>query len=121
MLADDSRTVRESAVQALGALGKDSVDPLIEALVHEDWHVRMGAAIALRIIGDPRSIQPLIERLSDPSRFVRRETVKSLGRMGDLSVLEPLRSALLDEDEGVRGKAEAAIRRILEFSSGVES
>ncbi|MDD1676932.1 MAG: HEAT repeat domain-containing protein [Methanomicrobiales archaeon] len=119
LLADNNRTIRESAVQALGGFGPVSVAPLIEALAHEDWHVRMGAAIALRINGDPRSVEPLIRCLRDESRFVRREAVKSLGRVGSLSAVEPLQSALHDMDDGVREKAELAIRKILEHSSGL--
>ena len=119
VLGDPNRTLRESAVQALGGLGPVCVIPLIEALSHEDWHVRMGAAIALRIDGDPRSIQPLIGCLADANRFVRREAVKSLGRVGDMAAVGPLQSALQDEDGGVRGKAQAAIRKIVEHSSGI--
>jgi HEAT repeat protein len=119
MLADVNRTVRESAVQALGGLGDESVAPLISALAHPDWHVRMGAVIALRINGDPRAIRPLIGSLSDPSRFVRREAVKSLGRVGDISAVEPLQGMLKDEDEGVRLKAGIALKKILERSSAL--
>lgn len=117
MLADYNRAVRESAVQALGGLGDASVIPLIGALTHPDWHVRMGGAIALRINGDPRAVPPLIQSLSDQSRFVRREAVKSLGRVGDLTAVEALQKMLQDEDEGVRLKAGAALRKILERSS----
>jgi hypothetical protein len=112
LLGDGNRSIREAAVRALGASGKEAVEPLIEALGNPDWHIRMGSAIALRIIGDPRAVEPLIRTLSDESRFVRREVAKSLGRMGDPRATEPLIAVLEDLDEGVRIRAAAALGKI---------
>lgn len=112
LLGDGHRSTREHTVRALGALGVVAVEPLIQALEDPDWHVRTGAAVALRIIGDERAIEPLIKVLGDGNRFVRREAAKSLGRIGDARVVEPLISALQDRDSGVRGKAILALGRL---------
>jgi len=112
LLGNAHRGTREHAVRALGALGVVAVEPLILALDDPDWHVRTGAAVALRIIGDERAIEPLIKMLGDRNRFVRREAAKSLGRIGDARVVEPLIHVLRDQDTGVRGKAVTALGRL---------
>jgi hypothetical protein len=112
LLGDGNRGVREATVRALGAFGGEAVGTLIEALGNEDWHIRMGSAIALRIIGDFRGMEPLIRALSDENRFVRREAAKSLGRIGDRRATEPLIAVLEDRDLGVRIRAAAALGKI---------
>jgi len=112
LLADDNRGVREASVRALGALGEVAVEPLVASLGHNDWHTRMGSAIALRIIGNPHGVEPLIRALSDENRFVRREAAKSLGRIADQRATEPLITLLGDMDTGVRVRAAAALGKI---------
>jgi len=112
LLGDEKRGIREASVRALGAFGEGAVGPLVESLRDPDWHIRMGSAIALRIIGDPRGVEPLIRALSDENRFVRREAAKSLGRIGDGRATEPLISVLDDMDGGVRVRAAAALGKI---------
>jgi HEAT repeat protein len=112
LLGDENRGIREASVRALGSLSNEAVEPLIESLRNGDWHIRMGSAIALRIIGDPKAVTPLIRLLSDENRFVRREVVKSLGRIGDLRATEPLISMLEDMDTGVRIRAASALGKI---------
>lgn len=111
-LKDPQRNVREAAVQALAAYGEVAIDSLISTLTNQDWHVRMGAAIALRIIGNARAVDPLIQRLHDENRFVRREAVKSLGRLGDPRSQLTLMELLQDEDQTVRLRAEVALMKI---------
>jgi hypothetical protein len=112
LLGDGNRGIREAAVRALGALGGVAVEPLVRALTDRDWHIRMGSAIALRIIGDARAVEPLIQVLTDGNRFVRREAAKSLGRIGDRRATGPLISLLGDSDTGVRVRAAAALGKI---------
>jgi len=112
LLGDENRSIREASVRALGAFGGEAVESLIESLGNQDWHIRMGCAIALRIIGDLRGVEPLIRALSDENRFVRREAAKSLGRIGDPRATEPLISVLEDMDTGVRIRAAAALGKI---------
>jgi len=112
LMGDENRTIRESAAQALGSLGTIAVEPLMESLGDRDWHIRMGGAIALRIIGDPRGVDPLIRATTDENRFVRREAVKSLGRMGDGRATDRLIAALDDMDTGVKIRAAAALGKL---------
>jgi hypothetical protein len=112
LLGDENRGIREASVRALGAFGAGAVEPLLGALGNGDWHIRMGSAIALRIIGDLQAVEPLIRSLTDENRFVRREAAKSLGRIGDLKAIEPLISILEDPDTGVRIRAAAALGKI---------
>ncbi len=112
LMGDENRTIREASAQALGSLGSLAVRPLIRSLEDGDWHIRMGSAIALRIIGDPEGVEPLIHALSDENRFVRRESVKSLGRLGDVRATDRLIAALQDRDIGVRIRAAAALGKI---------
>jgi hypothetical protein len=105
------RYCREGAAEGLGDMGEKAVSPLIGGLTDQDWHVRMGAVIALRIIGDPDAVPYIEELLSDENRFVRREAVKSLGRIGNEHTTDALVKALSDEDAGVRMRAIGALAR----------
>lgn len=117
LLGDEDRSVREAAAEALGAIGIPAVHSLLEALKNPVWQVKVGAIVALRIIGDKRAVPPLIHALENQNRFVRREAVKSLGRIGDYKVLEPLSYCLDDFDSGVRLRAVSALLRCGEKSS----
>lgn len=110
-LRDDDRAAREGAAEGLALMGATAIAPLTQALGDPDWHVRMGAVVALRIIGDRTVLPEIITATGDESRFVRREAVKALGRMGGTDVLQPLASALADEDTGVRLRAAGALGR----------
>jgi hypothetical protein len=110
-LADDDRAARDGAAEGLASFGERAVNPLISALDDTDWHVRVGAVVALRIIGDRRAIPALTLSAREESRFVRREAVKALGRIGDGEVLGALTRALDDEDGSVRLRAVGALAR----------
>ncbi|GEM_PF-353633 len=127
--------VRWKAAEALARIGAPAVDPLIQALGHQDEDARWKAAIALGEIGDQRAIVPLISLLEDEDRFVqsraayalgqmgspalpaliaslegpsphvRRGAALALGRIGDPGALFPLLAVLSDSDESVRAAA----------------
>lgn len=110
-LKDEDRYGREGAAEGLGEMGENAYSPLIRAMNDSDWHVRMGAAIALRIIGNKDALKVLIPAMNDENRFVRREVIKSLGRIGDHSVVNTLISALKDPDRSVRLRAVSALSK----------
>ncbi len=110
-LKDEDRYGREGAAEGLGEMGEKAFEPLILAIHDQDWHVRMGAAIALRIIGNKEALDALIHAMKDENRFVRREVVKSLGRIGDHRVVDPLIAALKDTDRSVRMRAVSALSK----------
>jgi len=110
-LKDEDRYGREGAAEGLGDMGERAFPHLVAAMKNPDWHVRMGAAIALRLVGDKKAIPVLIEAMRDENRFVRREAIKSLGRIGDESVIDTLVAALKDPDRSVRLRAVNALSK----------
>jgi hypothetical protein len=49
------------ATETLKRIGTSAVEPLIAALNHDDWQLQKMAAVALALIGDPKSVDPLKE------------------------------------------------------------
>lgn len=90
---DDLRAVEElsereearmSTVINLLAIGRPSVEILIEYLDDDDWLVREAAADLLGKIGDVRAVEPLMQRLrTDKDTGVKELAIKSLGLIGD--------------------------------------
>ncbi len=133
---DESR----AATRALVKIGKPAVDPLIAALKHKDERIRLAAAEALGLIGDPRAINPLLQALKkDPStvaealgrlksplavealipflnkdqgRWTRLMTAQALGNIGDTRAVEPLIQACGDEWANVRFMAAEALGKL---------
>ena len=105
-------SVQEQAVETLGDIGGPAVEPLIEALKHENKDVRWGAARALGAIGDASAVEPLSETLKDKSGTVRQEAVKALWGIGDASAVKALIKALESEDKNVRLCAAKALGAI---------
>src|SRR5579871_6679404 len=72
-LEDSEPPVRSAAIQALGAIGRPAVAPLIDLLKHKEIPVRGNAALALGRIG-PRAkaaVPALIMALPDESNAFR--------------------------------------------------
>jgi len=112
-LSEDERCVREAAAEALGHLGYIAIPSLIQNLNNEDWRVRMGSLIALRLsAGGGTSVDQIISLLTDDSPYVRREAVKTLGRIGDIGIVPYLIQATKDRDPGVRLRAVRALVKI---------
>jgi hypothetical protein len=112
-LTEDERCVREAAAEALGHLGEIAIPDLIHSLKNEDWRVRIGSLIALRVsTGHISNIDQILILLSDESPYVRREAVKTLGRIGDSSILPYLIQATKDKDSGVRLRAVRAMVKL---------
>lgn len=133
--------VRSAAAAAAAAFGLDALEPLEAALDDPVPVVRLTAARAIGIVGNPRSIPLLIGHLEDPAREVGVVAAQTLGGFGrpavePLSLVleqggkegrlaaidalakieaeqadEALRYALRDENAEVREKAAAALRR----------
>jgi len=82
-LKDADRSVRESSVRKMIAVGKPAVEPLIQYLEHPDKWARLMAAAALGKMRDPRAIRPLEQALGDPDegvRYMAQTALKELGR-----------------------------------------
>jgi hypothetical protein len=75
--------------------------------------VRIGAAVSLGRLRDPRSIKPLVwALLKDRSRVVRSVAASALGNLGDARALPALRRAMSDPDPSVRKRATESAARI---------
>ncbi len=86
---------RERAREALVALGKPAVAPLVDALSDRNRQVRWEAAKALACLGDPSAARALAVALGDERigvRWLAAEALIALGR----DALEPLFRALLE-------------------------
>ncbi|MBA7483459.1 hypothetical protein ES707_18974 [subsurface metagenome] len=141
LFGDGYPGVRSAAAAAAAAFGPDALEPLEAALDDPVPVVRLTAAKAIGIVGNPRSIPLLIGHLEDPAREVGVVAARTLGgfghpaveplslvlrkggkegrlaaidalvMIGSGNVDETLEYALRDEDREVREKAAAALMR----------
>lgn len=115
-LHDEDGDVKWKAVVALGKMKSGAVEPLIELLKNEDWHIRGTAAEALGRIGDKTAVKPLINILvgwsRDRNKYVRGRAAEALGRIGDEQAFQPLTQALEDPYIYVRVKSEEALKEM---------
>ncbi len=110
---DPEASVRRAAAEALyriGLEGPQAVEPLKLALIDEDSHVRLHAALALGETGDTHAAAPLIDALSNTreEEHVRVAIVcaivelTSSPKVWSPSLLNPLIVALHDPAARVR-------------------
>lgn len=111
ILDDEDTTYRRAAVKVLGAIGPDTVPPLVEALLHsENVTVRGSAAKALAQVAinypeDPfpaAGVQGLKTALNDPNPVVHVAAVMALGQIG-APVVDVLIEALQTTDNPALG------------------
>jgi HEAT repeat protein len=110
MLKDRNQATRGHAILQLARIGKEAVEPLIEAL--RDPATRAAASVALNGMGK-RSVRGLAAALQDREGPVRRSAADVLERIGApacVALPDLMRAALLDPDRNVRqGSAEAVV------------
>jgi cyclophilin family peptidyl-prolyl cis-trans isomerase/HEAT repeat protein len=112
---DDAR-VRERAVEALGrfpwpAFGADVTGTLARALEDADLDVRLAAAFAMGLRGDPDSGGTLLAYRNDPEASLRARVVEAACKLPDPSLQGPLVLALRDADLAVRMEAAVGAAR----------
>ena len=89
-LGDNVEKVQRQVRQSLVTFGSLSVDPLLNALVHEKSKFILRAMLlTLGDIGDPKSVPALIRHLRSSYFVVRRAAVQALIRFGP-DVVKPL-------------------------------
>ena len=110
-LNDEDSGVREKAVAALGKMGKDAFEPLVQALSAKKARVRKGAALALGNLRIKDAIKPLSEALHDKNFEVRWCAAQSLANIGR-DAFEVLLDASKEEDEEVRWCAASALGKL---------
>jgi HEAT repeat protein len=84
--------VRERALLALAELGgRDTSRPCMPALKDESALVRLAAARAIGVMGDPAASTVLVRRLDlEPDEGVQAEILRAVGRLGAPEALEVL-------------------------------
>ncbi|MCK5055728.1 MAG: HEAT repeat domain-containing protein [Candidatus Aminicenantes bacterium] len=82
--------------EALCALGKDALEPLIAALKDKTPAIRRNAVETLGKIGDSQAMAPLIDVLNDEDASVRNEAVTALGGIVNPDTVKYLLAALRD-------------------------
>jgi HEAT repeat protein len=108
---------RIHAAETLGRLkATEAVPALIEAVISEDWGVRLSAAMALGDIGEAAdaAVPTLGNALQDENPSVRSGAAWALGRIGKpaKSAVSALVAALNDESALTRLNAAHALGRI---------
>lgn len=114
LFSDGYPGVRNAAAVAVAAFGPDVLEPLEAALDDPAPVVRLTAARAIGIVGNPRSIPLLVGHLEDPAREVGVVAARTLGGFGDPAV-EPLSRVL--REGGKEGRL-AAIDALVMIGSG---
>jgi HEAT repeat protein len=110
----DSEKHGFDAAYALGQIGIQSVEPLLEAIKNRrSYFVRRNAAYGLGILKDERAIEPLIIAIqSDSSWSVREYAITAIRNFKDSRALEPILMALRDPRYTVRAAAVEALSDI---------
>jgi len=92
ILKEDHWQARQAACFALGAMGADAVDPLLDVArdADADEYARGHAILALREIGEARTFEPLLACLDDEVWQVRGYAARALGVFADSRATQPL-------------------------------
>jgi len=86
--------------QKLMSVGDPAVEPLIQALEHENWKVRRTAAVALGRMKSEKAVEPLIKILKeDDAKLVVMAAAVALGEIGDERAIEPLLDVLTERKD----------------------
>jgi HEAT repeat protein len=100
----------------LGEVNADAAAPPLIGLLLEDTaiEVRVSAAYALGLLGDPQAIEPLIQKLDDQTEDarVRGTAAEALGDLRDPAGVMPLIAALNDPSAEVRFWAAFAVGQL---------
>ncbi len=111
LLQDKVKAVREEAAATLAAIGDPAIAPLLEALRHDDWLVRLHAVESLGKTRSPRAVEPLLSVLfNDQDSAVREDAVRALGEIGDPQAVDCLFTAM--REPSLRTLAVEALGRI---------
>lgn len=114
---DETITAWQEASKALAVIGQPALPALLAALNDESSTVRQGAIDALGQLQDSQAVPALINMLNDGERAVREGAIEALGQIGDQQALRPLMALLSsDEDWHVRYRACYALGDIGEIS-----
>jgi HEAT repeat protein len=96
-----------NAEMALLSIGRPTAEALIAALGDTNLSIqaRLGAAVVLGQLGDPRAVAPLAAALEDLGAYYPRSILRALEGAHDLRALEPLVGILGPHTKELRRKA----------------
>lgn len=90
-----------------------SVEEVEQSVMHDrSYRLRVGAALVLGRLGQPRSVPALTSALGDGNPAVRATAAQALGRIGDPAARAALERAMRDGDPLVRRMAGQALRAV---------
>lgn len=112
LLRDRDRSVRETAIEALRAIGAPSVEALGACLDQPDLSVQEAASAILSTIADERALTSLITALRSSDWIVRMHAAKALGLVRHAEAIMPLIPLLQDKVKAVREEAAAGLAAI---------
>ncbi|WP_164999263.1 HEAT repeat domain-containing protein [Methanohalophilus profundi] len=116
VLSDDDIRVRNYASQALGDIGEDAIEPLVQILDDENnfnkKRLIRATAKALGFIKSPKIVYPLIKTLSINDMYVKESACLALGVLGDPLSIEPLKVCLNDKHKKVQVAAKKSLKKI---------
>lgn len=109
--------LRLAAGEALAAIGRPAMVPVIEASRSKDPNVRAAAAVLLGQFAtrDVESSMRIVDMVDDPDPGVRKSVIASLGSVARFA-REGLDRALEDPDPEVRAAAERTLRDLADSS-----
>lgn len=113
-LGDDRFIVRSSVAVAIGRMGEEALNPVLDSLQSKNSpQRRAAAALALKNLGLRQATPALVLALSDKEDTVRANAADALATIGDTSVLAALTAiAKNDRADTVRAAAQRAINEI---------
>lgn len=93
--------------------GPDALEPLLDALTHDQSKVRAAALLALGNLRDARAVTAAAKRLArDTSSMVREAAAQCLARLGGPAAEAALQAALSDPKRKVRKAARAGLEQL---------
>ena len=98
--AHDNAGARNSAMEALVRIGKESVDCLLPLVDTPDPDVRKFIVDILGDIKDARAVLPLVKRLEDADENIRVAAAEALGKIRDPRAVDALLACLSRYDQG---------------------
>jgi HEAT repeat protein len=110
LLSDEYENVQEAAIQALAAIGDESVlDSLLADFSSREAYMRRNIALLLGKFSSDRASDALAFALKDEEPAVRKAVVQALGNQPAAKALRALLLAITDDDAEVRMLAAEAL------------
>lgn len=100
------------AAEAIAAVGRGAVEPLVARLASGERAARLSAAALLGALGDRRAVAPLIKTLDGADAELTAAAATALARLGDAAALDALLPLFAHPQAIVRQAALAAVNSI---------